>query len=153
MKEYAILLDSTYCTGCNTCSYRCVQEFREHDRAAHGLFKTFVQTNDEGMNHTRCMQCKDPQCAKACPSGALTKSEYGPVLYDSEKCSGAKRCVEACPFHVPQFDAATNKIVKCSMCAHRVSQGKQPACVEVCPSGALQFGQYSEMAEFAKTTA
>ena len=37
------------------------------------------------------------------------------------------------------------KIVKCSLCAHRLGDGKQPACVEVCPTGALQFGEYKAL--------
>lgn len=140
MKEYAILLDNTFCTGCNTCAYRCVQEFRYHNQAAKGLFRTFVTVNDEGLYQKRCMHCLDPQCVKNCPVKALTKSEYGPVLYNAETCIGCQTCTRVCPFHVPQFDEAVRKIVKCSMCAHRLGEGKQPACVEVCPTGALQFG-------------
>lgn len=142
MKEYAILLDSTYCTGCNTCAYRCVQEFRYHEQAAKGLLRTFVSVNDDGLYHKRCMHCIDPECVKNCPVQALTKTEYGPVLYSVDTCIGCQMCVKVCPFHVPQFDAARNKIVKCSMCAQRVGNGNQPACVEACPTGALEFGEY-----------
>ncbi|MBF0506056.1 MAG: 4Fe-4S binding protein [Nitrospirae bacterium] len=152
MKEYAILLDTTYCTGCNTCAYKCIQEFRDQDQAASGLFRAFVQMNDEGMYQQRCMHCKDPQCVKACTTGALTTSGYGPVLFDAAKCIGDKKCVAACPFHAIQFNTSTAKIVKCSMCAHRLSRDKEPACVEACPSGALQFGEYDKLLETAKTT-
>jgi len=153
MREYAILYDSTYCTGCNTCSYRCIQEFRDHEQAARGLFKTFVQIHDHGMYDKRCMHCKDPQCVGACTSGALTKSEYGPVLFDSAKCTGDKHCVSSCPFHAIQFDEVAKEAVKCSMCAHKVSEGKAPVCIAACPSGALQFGEYSAMAARANELA
>ena len=153
MKEYGILLDTTYCTGCNTCAYKCIQEFRNHGQAARGLFRAFVEMKDEGMYQQRCMHCKDPQCVKACSTGALTKSRYGPVLFDSAKCIGDKKCVAACPFDAIQFDTSTAKIVKCSMCAHRLSQDREPACVEACPSGALQFGEYGKLLEAAKATA
>jgi formate dehydrogenase iron-sulfur subunit len=123
-----------------------VQEFRYHEQASRDLFRTFVQTNDEGLYQKRCMHCFDPQCVKACPASALTKSDYGPVLFDAAKCVGARSCVDACPFnHIPQFDPVSQKIVKCSMCAHRITENKQPACVEACPTGALQFGAYKEM--------
>lgn len=145
MKENAILLDSTFCTGCNSCAYRCIQEFRYHDQAAKGLFRTFVQMNDGGLYHKRCMHCLDPQCVKNCPVKALTKSEHGPVLYDKEKCIGCGMCAKSCPFQVPQIDTEARKMVKCSMCAHRTGEGKEPACVEVCPTGALQFGDYQEI--------
>lgn len=145
MKQYAILLDTTYCTGCNTCAYRCIQEFRYHGQAAKGLFRTFVTTNDDGLYHKRCMHCIKAECVKSCPVNALTKSEYGPVLYSIDTCIGCKTCVKVCPFQVPLFDETTKKIVKCSFCAHRVGKGTQPSCVEACPTGALQFGEGKEV--------
>lgn len=153
MKEYAILYDSTYCTGCNTCTYRCVQEFREHDAAARGTFRNLVEIKDEGMYDRRCMQCADPECVHACPSGALTKSEYGAVLFNSDKCTGDGKCVKACPFHGIELDAVTRKAVKCNMCAHRVVEDKAPVCVEACPASALRFGELSEMMALAQETA
>lgn len=153
MKEYAILLDTTFCTGCNSCSYRCVQEFRYHDQAAKGLFRTFVRINDDGLYHQRCMHCLDPDCVANCPVQALTKSESGQVLYDAKKCIGCQTCVNVCKFNIPQFDKDTKKIVKCSMCAHRTGQGQVPACVEVCPTGALQFGEYQEILAKAQSIA
>jgi len=153
MKEYAILLDSTYCTGCNSCAYRCIQEFQNHDKASRGHFRTFVQINDEGLYHRRCMHCLDPQCVKNCPVNALTQSAYGPVLYNVETCIGCQACVRVCPFHIPQYDATTKKIIKCSLCAHRVSEGKEPACVEVCPTSALKFGEYKAIMDEARNMA
>jgi Fe-S-cluster-containing dehydrogenase component len=143
MKEYAILLDNTNCTGCNTCGYRCVQEYRYHDQASKGLFRTFVKINDEGLYQKRCMHCQKPTCVENCPTKALTKSGYGPVLYNAQTCIGCGMCTKVCPFEVPQLDEATKKIVKCSFCANRIGAGKQPACTEVCPTGALQFGEYN----------
>ncbi|PKN52503.1 MAG: hypothetical protein CVU55_04465 [Deltaproteobacteria bacterium HGW-Deltaproteobacteria-13] len=153
MKEYAILLDSTNCTGCNSCAYRCIQEFQYHDGASRGNFRTFVQINDEGLYHRRCMHCLEPQCVKNCPVSALTKSAYGPVLYKIDTCIGCQTCVRVCPFHIPQYDATTKKITKCSLCAHRVSEGKEPACVEACPTYALQFGEYKAIMAEARDMA
>lgn len=153
MKSYGILIDTSYCTGCNTCLYRCVQEFRSHTQAADGLFKTFVAINDGGLYHKRCMHCSAPECVKVCPVNALTKSEYGPVLYDREKCIGCQSCVKACPFSIPQYDAKTQKIVKCSLCAHRIAEGKETACAEACPTGAIQFGELKAMVAKAKEIA
>lgn len=153
MKEYAVLIDSTYCTACNTCAYRCIQEFRYHSQASKGFFRTFVAANDDGIYHKRCMHCLDPECVKQCPVKALTKTEYGPVLYSIETCIGCQTCVKVCPFGIPQFDEATKKIVKCSLCAHRVGEGRQPACVEACPTGALQFGEHKTVMAKAKDLA
>ncbi len=152
MKEQAILVDTTYCTGCNSCSYRCIQEFGEHDLAARGFFRTFVQIKDEGILRTQCMSCKDPQCVKA-SSGAFTKSAYGPVLVNAAQAKGGKDAVGACPFHALQYDEKTNQVINCNMCAHRLTAGQKPACVEACPSGALQSGDYEAMAAKAKQVA
>ncbi|HOV90603.1 MAG TPA: 4Fe-4S dicluster domain-containing protein [Syntrophorhabdaceae bacterium] len=153
MKAYGILIDTNYCTGCNTCCYRCIQEFRIHRQAANGLFKTFVAINDSGLYHKRCMHCFNPECVKVCPVNALTKSEYGPVLYDKEKCIGCQSCVKACPFSIPQYDEKTQKIEKCNLCAHRIVEGREPACAEACPTGAIQFGELKVIIGKAKDIA
>jgi formate dehydrogenase iron-sulfur subunit len=153
MKEYAILYDSTYCTGCNTCSYRCIQEFREHDTAARGIFRNLIEIKDEGMYDQRCMQCADPQCVHACAAGALTKSNSGAVLFNTDRCTGDGHCVSACPFHGIKLDTVTRKAVKCNMCAHRLVEGRAPVCIEACPAKALQFGELSQMLVLAQETA
>jgi Fe-S-cluster-containing dehydrogenase component len=144
MKEQAILVDTTHCTGCNSCTYRCIQEFGDQEIAARGFFRTVVQIKDEGMLRTQCMHCKDPQCVKA--SSALTKTTYGPVLVDAAKLNGGGKEIEkACPFHAVRYDEESKKLANCNMCAHRLTEGKQPACVEACPASALQSGDYDAM--------
>ena len=153
MARKAFLIDTTFCTGCNTCTYKCIQEYQTHQLAARGLFRRLVLINDVGILHHVCMHCNDPSCVWACPTGALQKTEVGAVVYDSSKCIGCKSCVLACPFHVPQWDEQARTIFKCTMCIHRLAEGRQPACVEACPTGALDFGDYDAILQKARREA
>ena len=60
-------------------------------------------------------------------------------------CIGCKSCIAACPWGTPQWDPATNKVVKCDYCKDRVDVGLQPACVTKCITGCLSFGVADEV--------
>ena len=47
---------------------------------------------------------------------------------DPKKCVGCRKCLRACPFGLPVFDAA-GKSIRCDGCM---------ACAEICPNGALR---------------
>lgn len=110
-----------------------------------------------------CMHCLEPACVSACTVGALQKSPEGPVIYDVDRCFGCRYCMVACPYHVPryQWDTTTPLVQKCTFCfgyvqrddgvdpKNRLAQGMGPACVEVCPTGALVWGTREEMLQEA----
>jgi Fe-S-cluster-containing dehydrogenase component len=54
---------------------------------------------------------------------------------------GCKACITACPWSLPQWNAETGKVVKCDYCMDRVDQGLKPACVTVCMTHCLEFGE------------
>ena len=58
----------------------------------------------------------------------------------------------SCPFDVPKFEyeKAIPKIQKCTLCWERFQDGKQPKCVEVCPTDALMFGTRRQLREEAR---
>ncbi len=101
----------------------------------------------------QCMHCIEPACVSACPARALEKTPDGPVTYNGNHCLGCRYCMMACPFDVPkyEYDQAVPYVKKCTFCAERQANGQPPACTEVCPSGALQFGTRAELLEEAKT--
>jgi len=102
----------------------------------------------------QCLHCEHPACVSACPVSALEKNPMGPVTYDAGKCIGCRYCMVACPFQIPAYeyhDPLTPKVMKCTMCSERtLSEGKPPACVEVCPVEALVFGPRTELLELAR---
>jgi formate dehydrogenase iron-sulfur subunit len=149
----AMLYDASKCLGCRRCEDACRREhqlpseYRPADLSAKSL--SVIKYNEVKVNGKakwlptkwQCMSCIEPTCVSVCPVGALTKTDAGPVSYDESKCIGCQYCVSACPFSIPRFDFANQKINKCDFCANRQSDGKQPACSEVCPAGALTFGK------------
>jgi formate dehydrogenase iron-sulfur subunit len=151
---YAILVDVTKCTGCERCVAACLETNRldpvlaDIDRleARDGLsanrFIAIESVADGRFARKSCMHCMDPSCVSACLVGGLTKSEHGPVIYDSTKCIGCRYCMLACPFHIPRYQwSKTAPIIrKCNMCTDRLQHGQLPSCVEACPNQALLFG-------------
>jgi Fe-S-cluster-containing dehydrogenase component len=84
--------------------------------------------------------------------GALTKGERGIVSYNADYCVGCRYCEIACPFNVPKFEwtKAVPQIVKCELCRHRLAEGQEPACTEVCPRHAVIFGRRADLLQEAK---
>jgi Fe-S-cluster-containing dehydrogenase component len=110
----------------------------------------------------QCQQCDNPPCVKVCPVEATWKEDDGIVVVDYDWCIGCRYCEAACPYHArrfnwqkPQLPAEeinpkqsylSNRIrpkgvmEKCTFCLHRTREGRLPACLEACPTGARVFG-------------
>ena len=105
----------------------------------------------------QCRHCLDPPCkiiADDYVKDAIVQDpKTGAVRYDTEKTKGlpGEEVREACPYNVPRMDPATKALAKCAMCADRVSNGLVPACVKVCPTGAMNFGSLDEMRDMARS--
>lgn len=112
-----------------------------------------------------CQHCENPACVKVCPVGATYKDEVtGAVRQDYEKCIGCRMCMAACPYtgirsfnweepkyaigqamgdiNIPTHQKHT--VEKCTMCWHRLAQGLEPACIEVCPARIRYFGDFDD---------
>ena len=111
---------------------------------------------------TQCFQCADPPCVKVCPVGATWQEPDGITVIDYDWCIGCRYCMAACPYWARRFNWAEPEVPaavlnpnqhylgnrarkagvveKCTFCIHRTRQGRLPACVEACPTGARVFG-------------
>lgn len=102
-----------------------------------------------------CMQCEVSPCTTVCPVGATYRTPEGVILVDADRCIGCGYCITACPYGaryiVPAADTTPQGVAgvadKCTWCYHRISKGRQPACVEVCPVGARRFGDLGDPAD------
>jgi molybdopterin-containing oxidoreductase family iron-sulfur binding subunit len=110
----------------------------------------------------QCMQCDDPPCVKACPVEATWMEPDGIVVVDYDWCIGCRYCMTACPYWARHFNWTEPEIPaeeintdthylgnrprprgvveKCHFCIQRTRKGRQPACMEACPTGARIFG-------------
>jgi len=111
---------------------------------------------------TQCFHCENPPCVEVCPVKATWKEKDGIVVIDYDWCIGCRYCMAACPYDGRRFNWATPQVPeeevnedqhylgnrlrkkgvmeKCTFCIQRSRSGKNPACVEACPTGARIFG-------------
>ncbi len=155
----AILYDATQCIGCKLCEQACAERWgHPYDETLAAQEKlsaeklTAVLSREDRFMRRMCLHCADPTCASVCPVGAFTKTTAGPVVYDESKCIGCRYCMLACPFGVPRYEWGKTlpRVRKCDMCADRVAAGGQPACAEICPTGATLFGEYEALVSLAQ---
>lgn len=146
-KRYAMAMDTKKCVGCNACVIACKNENKvplEH-------FRDWVEQELSGdyphlfmeIRSRRCNHCSDAPCVKVCPTGASFISAGGIVLVDKDKCIGCKACIAACPYGA-RYVHPEGHVDKCTFCGHRVEKGLDPACVEICPTSSLTFGDMND---------
>ena len=163
-----VLTDTTRCIGCRACEKACGEANDllvpdvENDNALDKLRTptqyqwTVVNRYDTDAGDVfvkqQCLHCWQPACASACLTNAMLKTKEGPVIWREGKCIGCRYCMTSCPFMIPkyEYESWNPKVQKCSMCYERLQEGKKPACVEACPTGALMFGKKRELMEIAR---
>lgn len=150
-KRYGIVHDETACIGCTACTEAC----REVNSVPEGVSRLEIirsepkgEFPDVDYRFTRksCQHCENAPCVMVCPTGAAYKDEAtGIVDVHNEKCVGCGYCLAACPYQVRFFNPVTKSADKCDFCREtNLAQGKQPACVESCPTKALIFGDLND---------
>jgi len=156
-KSRALLFDVTRCIGCHACAKACKEShgFPGEGEETEMDAVTYTVVQDKGDDRylrRMCMHCATPSCASACPVGAFTKTELGPVVYDASKCLGCRYCMTACPFNVPRYEWSSNnpRVRKCDGCFERLKEGKTNACAEACPAEATIAGTREELLAEAK---
>jgi molybdopterin-containing oxidoreductase family iron-sulfur binding subunit len=176
--RWGILIDAAACPkDCTACVTACATEF---NLVTHGRPRTDPQwirkltVTDEATGHTSnfpvmCQHCAHPPCVDVCPTGASFQRPDGIVLIDRHICIGCRYCIMACPYGARNFvheDIEDQKpyaprgkgtAEACTMCVHRVDEGRTPACVEACAgsgNNAMLFGDLNDPnSEIAKRVA
>lgn len=148
-KQLAFLVDSALCIGCTTCGMACKNQYHQEEgmvwRQVYPLSEEIYPHRERAFYSLACNHCANPVCMEGCPVGAYTKRADGVVVQDNKACIGCRQCVRSCPFGAPRYNAKTKRAEKCSLCDGRLDAGLQPACVQGCPTGALQLVDLTEL--------
>lgn len=159
-KSKGVLVDLTRCIGCGSCTVACKMwnklEFQDEYPATGENTKlkdqnwTVLETRKAEKNgepiwryvKRQCMHCLDPACASVCFSKAIRRREDGAVIYYPDLCVGCRYCMVACPFDVAKYewDSPFPAVMKCQFCSSRLEHNEAPACVSVCPTNVMEFG-------------
>jgi formate dehydrogenase iron-sulfur subunit len=91
-----------------------------------------------------------PGCLEACPTGAITRTEFGSVYIQPDICNGCGYCVPACPFGVVARREDDGRAFKCTLCYDRLKGGLEPACAKACPTDSIVFGELDDLREMAR---
>lgn len=148
MARYGMAIDTRKCVGCMDCVVACktendVPEGYDRDWISIETIGKFPELNME-IRSERCNHCEEAPCVEVCPTGASHYSDVGEiVLVDHDLCIGCKACIAACPYDA-RFINPAGYADKCTFCYHRVVKGEDPACVDVCPTHSMHFGDLDD---------
>jgi Fe-S-cluster-containing dehydrogenase component len=148
MSRYIMVIDTRRCVGCMDCVVACKTE----NNVPEGYTRDWITETVRGEFPTlgleirteRCNHCANPPCVTCCPTGASHIHERGGVvLVNKEECIGCKACIAACPYDA-RYVHPDGYVDKCTFCHHRVKDGLDPACVSVCPTHCMHFGDLED---------
>jgi len=178
MSGKAFFVDLTKCTACRGCQVACKQwnklpaektrNWGSHqnpkDLSAVTYKVVHMQEVADAQGNLaawlffpeQCRHCLEPPCkmtADTYNSSAIIHDEKTGAVVFTEKTRELpdfNEIRESCPYNIPRQDEKTKVMTKCTMCWDRVQNGLLPACVQVCPTGAMNFGDYDAMVALAQ---
>jgi Fe-S-cluster-containing dehydrogenase component len=130
----------------------CVVACKTENNVPEGFCRDWIVQEARGempalqleIRSERCNHCDDPPCVYCCPTGASHIEDFGrQVQIDSKLCIGCKACLAACPYDA-RYIHPDGYADKCTFCVHRVKEGLDPACVSVCPTHCMHFGDLDD---------
>ncbi len=173
MPGKTIFIDTTRCTACRGCQIACKNWNQNGASATKNLgnhqnppdldgntFKLvrFSEVETDGkvgwyFFPDQCRHCLEPPCkdtiAGYVEDGVIQDEATGAVVYTAKsKEAPFDEVQSSCPYNIPRQNAKS-QTVKCTMCIDRISSGLKPACVKICPSGAMNFGERADMLKMA----
>lgn len=123
------------CIGCRACQMSCPYSNEELDQASlSGESYSVISFNAHGKSTQAAWSDKTELIAGCTASGAEVAERAGAIPPDLNKFKSGD--------YQPVRKGGV--VEKCILCHHKVTNGEQPACVEVCPSNARIFGDLND---------
>lgn len=169
MARYGMAIDLRRCAGCGGCVVACQMQHNQSPGVSWNVLDSYEwgdEVGESGRTYVphACMQCDDPPCVHACPTGASMQRDDGIVVVDYDACIACGFCISACPYQARRinetdahffgayapapyeaFGVQRSMVVeKCIFCEERLAEGLKPACVSNCPGKARYFGDLDD---------
>jgi len=134
--KYLRVINRDQCIGCFSCMYACSRMVRNSAGSGKAALRVKGYAGVEGAFSIRvCARCADPDCAKACPTGALSPAPDGGVRLKKDLCISCGACVKACTISALQWDEEEKQPIPCIFCGQ---------CVKYCPNDVLAMQEIPE---------
>jgi len=176
--EKCFFIDTSRCTACRGCQVACKQWHKlpaektsnvgSYQNPQDLSFITYklVRFTEYGEGKSldwlffpdQCRHCILAPCKETADSyvdGAIIRDEQTQAVLFTAKTALLSReerqeVRDNCPYDIPREDPVSGMLGKCDMCIDRVHNGLLPACVAVCPTGAMNFGDREDMLKLAQ---
>ena len=129
-----IIVQAQCCRDCQACVLACSLYHEGECSLSLARLAVLKDMATYQVEILLCEHCENPACVAVCPSGAIRPQDSGVAhLVDSE-CTRCGECASACPAGAIFYNEQGDRYLKCDLCVGRPGG---PACVELCPVGAL----------------
>jgi Fe-S-cluster-containing dehydrogenase component len=153
MSQWNLIVDVAECHNCHNCVVAAKDELVGNEFAGYtaphpvqgpGVIR--IERHVRGSGHhvdaaylpRLCNHCDAAPCVKA-GAGAVRKRDDGIVIFDPIACRGRHDLVESCPYGAVVWNEERQLPQTWFFDAHLLDQRwKEPRCVTVCPTRALQ---------------
>ncbi|WP_207262211.1 4Fe-4S dicluster domain-containing protein [Desulfovibrio sp. Huiquan2017] len=176
----SFLIDTSRCTACRGCQIACKEwhelpanKTTQYHWGSHqnpqdlnpNNYKLvrFSEHLEDGVVRwnffpDQCRHCEVPPCKELgdvyVEEAIIQDGKTGAVIFTEKtrkfSAEEAEEVRDACPYNIPRRNEQTGLMSKCTMCNDRIHAGMLPACVKVCPTGTMNFGDREEMLALGK---
>ena len=93
MENSILSINLNRCTGCRNCELSCSIAHYHTFNPSRSRIHILKKEHENLIIPVVCLQCEDPLCVDACPTGAIRKNEKGiirkniPLIKDSACCN------------------------------------------------------------------